>query len=113
MKTRLLSILSAIQPTQDVIHYKGLPPILTGGIDTRQQMDSALYLVIEVTSEGVFLNRFDAQGECVGDTWHMNIDDAKDQALGEFKDLIQDWEDIPSDVEDVAVYGLARAKSGK
>jgi hypothetical protein len=103
---RLFSILSGRTLSSKIKHYLGLPPKLTDGIDARQEMGPALFLVIDVKPDGVFLYRYGAKGECVGDTWHMNIDDAKHQAAYEYEGLIQDWQDVPSQVEDVAAFGL-------
>ena len=108
---RLLTILSEGTQSSNVKHYKGVPPELTGGEDTRKEMSSALLLVIENKSDGVFLYRFDAKGQCVGDTWHMSIEDAKDQATYEYEGFAMNWQDVPDEVEDVAEYGLVRARS--
>jgi len=110
MRTRLLSILSAPPTSTKVKHFHGAPPELTGGADTRQEMGSAAYLVIEATPDGVFLYRYDGKGECVGDTWHMNVDDAKHQADYEYGRLAQDWQAVPAEAEDAAAFGLARLR---
>jgi hypothetical protein len=110
MKTRLLSILSASPTTTKVKHYLGLPPELTGGHDTRQEMGSPAYLVIEAESDGIYLYRYDNQGNEVGDTWHRNVDDAKHQADYEYGDLIEEWRDVPVEVQDASAFGLARLK---
>jgi hypothetical protein len=111
MSTRLLSILSGSSiATPKVQHYVGIPPNLTGGKDTRRALGAALFLVIEETSDGVFLYRYDSQGMCVGDTWHMTIGDAKRQASYEYEAPVTDWTDIVPEVQDVVAYGLARAR---
>lgn len=109
---RLLSILLTSTTDLKVKHYLGLPPELTGGVDTRQQMGAAAYLVIEPDPEGdgVFLYRYDALGECVGDTWHTSIDEAKHQANYEYESFVQDWQDVPAEVDDAVVFGLERLK---
>lgn len=107
MKARLVSILSAVPTSTKVKHYQGAPPELTGGTDTRQVMGSPAFLVIEASPDGVFLYRYDGAGRCVGDTWHMNVDDAKHQANYEYEGLVQDWHDVSAEVEDVAAcFGL-------
>lgn len=93
-----------------VKHYLGPPPELTDGTDTRQEMGSPAYLMIEATSDGVFLYRYDDTGECVGDTWHMNIDDAKHQANFEYEGLVQQWQNVPAEAENTVAFGLARLK---
>jgi len=110
MKTRFFAILLNNARLPKIKHYLGFPPALTGGKDTRHEMDVACFLVIEENPDGVFLYRYDAQGACVGDTWHLSVDDAKQQAAYEFTDRIQKWENIPSDVGDASVYGLIRVK---
>ena len=59
-------------------------------------MGPPAFLVIEERPDGIFLYRFGATGECVGDTWHMNIDDAKHQASFEFEGFVQGWVDVPA-----------------
>jgi hypothetical protein len=111
MNTRLFTILPERTQSPSVKHYKGVPPELTDGEDTRKEMPSALLLVIDNKPDGVFLYRFDAKGECVGDTWHMSIEDAKHQATYEYEGLVTNWQDVPDAIEDVAEYGLARART--
>lgn len=92
-------------------YLSGAPPELTDGEGTRKEMSSALFLVIDNNPDGVFLYRFDAKGQCVGDTWHMSIDDAKHQATYEYEGLVMNWQDVPDAIEDVAEYGRARARA--
>ena len=88
-----------------------MPPSLTGGIDTRQELSAPIFLVIEQKPDGVFLVRFGVGGVFAGDTWHMTVDDAKQQASCEYGDSVGDWKDVPSDVSDVVAYGLSLAKT--
>lgn len=82
------------------------------------EMKPPSFLVIDAGAEppvtpggvGVMLYRFDAAGECVGDTWHQNIDDAKDQAGFEYESLLQEWEEIPPGIDMIA-HGRARMSS--
>ena len=110
MNTRLFTILEERMHPPSVKHFKGVPPELTDGKDTRRQMPSALLLVIENKPDGVFLYRFDPKGQCVGDTWHMSIEDAKHQATYEYEEVRMNWQEVPDAIEDVAEYGLARAR---
>jgi hypothetical protein len=54
----------------------------------------------------VFLFRFTADGQVVGDTWHMTLEEAQQQAQFEFGDLLSDWRSVPADVEDLVAFGL-------
>jgi hypothetical protein len=91
-----------------VKHYIGAPPELTQGEDTRRQLGAAHFLVIDENSDGVFLLRYGNGGEYVGDTWHINIDDAKHQASYEFGDRVRDWTSVPPEVGDVVEFGRSQ-----
>lgn len=69
-------------------------------------MIGARFLVIENDANGFFLNRFDDRGNCVGDTWHVTIDDAINQALYEFETPPQNWVVLPANLDDVVKFGL-------
>lgn len=85
-----------------VKHYQGLPPELTKGKDYREKMTLPAFLVIdEKPPEGVFLFRYDAQGNCVGDTWHQDVTEAKDQARFEYESVLSKWVEIPAEVHNV------------
>ena len=88
-------------------HYRGLPPQVAGGTDSRQPMESPGLLVIEQKPDGVFLFRFMADRRCVGDTWHESVDAAKRQAAFEFDDLLTAWRLVPDEVDDPILFGLA------
>jgi hypothetical protein len=61
---------------------------------------------IEEKPDGVFLFRFTAKGEVAGDTWHMTVEEAQEQALYEFGELLCEWIPVPPDVEDMVSFGL-------
>ncbi|HWF62077.1 MAG TPA: hypothetical protein VN666_17465 [Nitrospira sp.] len=90
-----------------VKHYYGLPLELTAGHDLREQMEAPALVLIEEKSDGVFLFRFSADGQVVGDTWHMMVEEAKQQAYFEFPELLSGWKSVPADVENVVAFGLA------
>lgn len=48
---------------------------------------------VEIVDEGngVCLYRYDANGNCVGDTWHLTVDEAKGQAQFEYNINDDDW----------------------
>jgi hypothetical protein len=102
---RVIGILEHIKSK----HYKGLPPDLTAGKDLRTEMKPAAVVVIEDDQDGVFLYRYDAQANCVGDTWHQNLDEAKGQAQFEFENILSEWVEIPlsiQGVQQVVQFGL-------
>jgi hypothetical protein len=108
MGMRVFAFLSGKPAAPRVKHYVGPPPQLTGGNDVRQELGPATFLVVDERPDGVFLYRFGAAGECVGDTWHMSVDDAKHQAAYEFEGLIGGWDEVPEGTEDVVAFCLAR-----
>jgi hypothetical protein len=108
---RLLTTISNDGGVSKVKHYAGLPPTLTGGKDIRKELGGACFLVIEEDPDGVFLYRYGARGEFVGDTWHMNLDDAKHQASYEYGDSVKGWADVPAEIEDVVLFGLNHVTS--
>ncbi len=111
LKMRLLATISnRIEPSQ-VKHYAGLPPAPTGGKDTRQELGGARFLVIEESPDGILLCRYGAGGGFVGDTWHMNVDDAKHQAWYEYGESVEEWVEVPREVDDVVAFGLGRLAS--
>jgi hypothetical protein len=69
-------------------------------------MEAADILFVEEKKDGVFLCRYTATGNFAGDTWHANVEDAKDQAEFEFDGLISPWVDVPSEVTDVVEFAL-------
>ncbi len=106
MSTRLVARVIGRIPEPRVKHFHGLPPELTDGKDQRQQLQWPDLLVIESKPDGIFLFRFTADRKIVGDTWHSTIDEAKNQASFEFKNLLSEWKLVPDDVEDAIAFGL-------
>jgi len=66
-------------------------------------------VAIEETPEGVFLFRFTADGQIVGDTWHRTIAEAQEQAHFEFPGLLSTWKSVPAG-QDLVAFGLAAEK---
>ena len=81
-----------------VTHYRGLPQDLGGGL--HKKMGVAASVTIEEKADGVFLYRLAADGQIVGDTWHMSIEEAQQQACYEFGDLLDNWQTESKQEED-------------
>ncbi|MBI1877522.1 MAG: hypothetical protein HYR94_04705 [Chloroflexi bacterium] len=109
MNARLFALVEQMNRAPQIEHWQGLPPELTGGQDYREKLPRPRVFVIEEKSEGVFLFRFAADGSFGGDTWHMSIDDAKNQAAYEYGDMLGRWEQIPPEVTNVVAFALAQA----
>jgi len=107
---RMIAVLSR-NVVGNTRHYMGMPPILTGGIDYRQDLGPARFLVIEEKPDGIFLYRYGSGGEFAGDTWHQSMDDAKHQVAFEYGDSVGDWREVPLEISDVIAYVVHLAKS--
>jgi hypothetical protein len=50
--------------------------------------------IVEADSEGsFFLNRYDAEGVLITETWHLSVEEAKSQAEFEYAIEEEDWKD--------------------
>jgi hypothetical protein len=107
-KMRITSKVLAVPDPPKVRLYIGFPPELEPDPNARQMMEPPDVLLIEQDKDGngFFLVRYTAAGVFAGDTWHLNLDDAKHQADFEFEGLIRPWISVPSDVNDVVRYAL-------
>jgi len=105
MAKRLIAL---VGPEKDKhsIHFLGLPPELTSGVDYRERLPWPRVVLIEEKTSGVFLIRFTADGKVCGDTWHQSIDEAKEQAVFEYGDLLAEWRSVPQDVADPIAFAL-------
>ena len=74
-------------------------------VDARQLLGPAAFIVIQEKPDGFFLERFDQNGEIVGDTWHASVEDAKQQARFEYADALASWIDVSSEEADIAELG--------
>lgn len=89
-------------------HYVGLPPEIGGDDDARELLPMAGVLVLEEAIErgnrSYFLIRYAADGTYAGDTWHLTVDEALEQASYEFGDALGRWIDVPPDVDDARAF---------
>ena len=85
--------------------YFGPPPTLPDYTELRKAFGRVRLLIIEEKSDGLFLTRYDSGGNFAGDTWHMSVEDAHEQARSEYG--ISAWRKIPPEVTDVVLFGLS------
>ena len=88
----------------------GLPPEIAGPEAEQQQLPWPRVLVLEEEPGGYYLYRYTETGEFGGDTWHMNLEDAKHQAVFEFGDRLGPWREVPEDVADPIAFALQDRK---
>jgi hypothetical protein len=56
-----------------------------------KEINNPVSLNIVEEDGGFFLLRMDEGGNCIADTWHISLDDAKGQAMFEFSVSELDW----------------------
>ena len=52
------------------------------------------------------LFRYTAYGELGGDSWHLTVADAQEQAGEEYGDALLPWEPVPDDITDAHSYAI-------
>lgn len=60
---------------------------------------------------GFLLYRYTQEGHFAGDTWHMTLDDAKDQANFEFGEGLGPWRHVPAEVGDPVTFALQKRET--
>ena len=76
---RLMATFSGQLVEQRSKHYRGLPPGIVDNEDSRALMAFPAFVVVEKKADGVFLFCIAADGTIVGDTWHVTLQEAKEQ----------------------------------
>jgi hypothetical protein len=110
MGTQLVALVGEISGTPLVKHFRGIPPELAGGTDDREILLSPAVLVIEEKLDGIFLFRFMRDGSCVGDTWHLTVEDAKQQAEYEYGIAPSEWKQVPTEIVNAVTFALEQAQ---
>jgi hypothetical protein len=66
--------------------------VTEGEVINMEELPHPAYLEISKGVDGAFyLYRFTDAGRCITDTWHMTIEEAKEQAFEEFRIAPADW----------------------
>lgn len=63
-------------------------------------------LLIAGGDPDAMLFRYTAYGELGGDSWHLTVADAKEQAGDEYGEALLPWEEVPDEVTDAHVYAI-------
>lgn len=93
------------------IHKQGLPNKLSGEVPISLKYPD--FLIIDIKSvNNIFLLRFDSDGREITDTWHLTIQEAKNQATYEYGNAIEEWEEIPDKI-DFLEFSLNKCKTSK
>jgi len=86
-----------------------MPPEITGAESEQTRLSRALVLIIEEQADGFFLYRYTTGAAFAGDTWHLTLDEAKEQAVFEYGDALGGWNSVPESSEDAVKYALHEA----
>ena len=107
MGTRLVALVATTDLHPESRHKIGFPREIGGSKPERMPWPRAL--VIEEQADGVTLDRYALDGSPAGDTWHMSIEEAKEQAQDEYDGLLSDWRSVPAEIgrEGLLAFALA------
>ena len=106
---------AAVDEPARTVHYLGLPAALCpNGQRTQLAVPELLLLCDDRGGERVFLFRYTRAGDFCGDTWHLDAEEAREQAAYQYPDRLGEWVDIalpmPHEVttkDHLAVVGAA------
>ena len=107
MSTRMYASVDKSRIQRPAIHFEGMPPEVTGQRESRKPLPYPKVVLLIERESGASLVRYAEDGANVGDTWHMNIKDAKHQADFEYGDALTEWQPIPAEISDVVGYVLS------
>jgi hypothetical protein len=105
---RLFALVDKMSRGPQVKHFLGMPPDLTAGRDRRERLPWPRVLVIEERPHGIFLFRFAEDGSFGGDTWHMSVIEAEEQAKYEYGDALSEWRRVPAEVSDAVAFAFTQ-----
>lgn len=103
-RTRLLALIGASEDRgQDV---------RTGvdALDAARMLPAPdVLLLIAGADPDAMLFRYTAFGEIAGDSWHLTVSDAQEQATEEYGEALLPWEEVPDEVGDAHAYAIGCA----
>ena len=103
-RTRSLALVGSLANHRRLTHTAGFPLY-----PAKLPPPPDVVLLIGDDNGGAMLFRYTAYGEFGGDTWHQSVDDAREHAIYDYSDALDDWVDVPTDVEDAHAYAVRYA----
>jgi hypothetical protein len=79
--------------TRATRHYRA--HVEEGEVQKDEELPTPTWVEIQPAEGAFFLLYLDEQGECMTDTWHQSLEQAKTQARHELGIEEDDWEEIP------------------
>ena len=105
-RVRLVALVGPIAGERRMVHTMDHP------IEPAKLLPLPDVLLLESSEDsGVMLYRYTAWGQPAGDTWHLTIADAKEQAIFEYRDAVGPWFEVPADVPDAHGFAVRCAAS--
>ena len=103
-RTRVLALIGVTTDERRATHTTNFP------LDPTKMLPEAdVVLLIADEDPGAMLFRYSAFGEVGGDTWHLSVDDAREQAAEEYGDALGAWIDVPDDITDSHFFAVRYA----
>jgi hypothetical protein len=107
---RYIALIGALEGKRRAAHTDGYP------MDPAKMLPLAdVVLLLPDGESGAMLFRYTAHGDMAGDTWHLSMDDAREQAAHEYEGALEPWIAVPGDVADAhefaSRYALDRLNS--
>ncbi len=110
---RIFATIAATDIHPPTHHFIGLPAELDPDGAPASEMPWPRIVIITERTDGVFLDWYTERGDSSGDTWHLNVDDAKAQAVAEYDGMLSEWQTLSSDLEEEEAISRALAIARK
>lgn len=114
MPERLVALVTsqALPPEErPVRHFVGTLPDDSGVLAVQEDFPwPAVLLIVPDREAGFLLYRYTRECEFAGDTWHMTLDEAKEQAAFEFSECLSPWRSVPENVSDAVNFALRESE---
>lgn len=103
-RTRRVALIGPLGDRRLAVHTAGYP------MDPERMLPPAdVILLIGDAKDGAMLFRYTSHGELCGDTPHVSITEAVQEAGLEYGEALLDWIDVPPDVEDAHAFAVQYA----
>ena len=102
-RIRRVALVGPIGDRRVSVHTGGYP------LAPDRMLPDADVVVLVGNQKEAMLFRYSAHGELCGDTPHLSITEAEEQAVIEYGDALFPWIDVPADITDAHAFGIQYA----
>jgi hypothetical protein len=110
MSGRFVALVTSEAPPIDerrAHHFVGSPPDESGQLVVHEEFPWPKVLLIRPGQDaGFMLYRYAQNGQFAGDTWHLTLDEAREQADFEFGEGLSPWRTVPEEIADPVTFAL-------